>query len=96
MNSSAPLPVASDPPTQLTIALVVRRYDHTGGGAERWTHSHAAWLLQAGCRVLVVCERATGVPRLSQARDACRLDAPAESLAPIRSKEPRHRTTDGH
>lgn len=62
MNSSAPLPVASDPPTQLTIALVVRRYDHTGGGAERWTHSHAAWLLQAGCRVLVVCERATGVP----------------------------------
>lgn len=46
----------------LRIALVIRRYDHAGGGAERWTHDHAVRLLEAGHRVHLVSSRFTGAP----------------------------------
>lgn len=47
---------------RISVALVARRYDHAGGGAERWVHQHALHLLEAGFRVMLVAERITGAP----------------------------------
>lgn len=38
----------------MKIALVIRRYDSVGGGAERWTDRHARMLLQRGHEVHLV------------------------------------------
>lgn len=53
------MPTDSD---SLRIALVIRRYDHKGGGAERWTHDHAVRLIEAGHRVHLVSSQFTGAP----------------------------------
>lgn len=46
----------------MRIALVIRCYDHRGGGAERWTHDHAVRLIEAGHQVHLVSTRFTGAP----------------------------------
>ena len=46
----------------MRIALVIRRYDPQGGGAERWTDRHAHALVQRGHEVHVVSQRFEGDP----------------------------------
>lgn len=60
MTDGQPESLPSNRP--LSVALIVRRYDPLGGGAERWTHDHAVWLLQIGCRVIILAECLTGAP----------------------------------
>ncbi|QDU59826.1 Lipopolysaccharide core biosynthesis protein RfaG [Planctomycetes bacterium Pan216] len=53
----------------MRIALVIGRYNATGGGAERWTDRHARWLLAHGHDVHLVSGGFSGLPEGATAHE---------------------------